>query len=386
MQHLSKIQYIAACLFFASLNFEMFSPIGETFSVSKFFALLYMVVLLPSGLKSNFSTLDIRKNLLSIFLMGFFMVFSSLINMNQKFFDLSLLLNILMFWLLLNHYRRDNRIFRDGLLWFSLSAGFVGILFLLNVGVSISVTSGRITIFGDNENTVGIKMATAILFLIDYSLNYKENHLINKPWLLLLSVPMMLLMFATASRIALLILCLGLAFFVLFHRAKNVYQRVLWFLFGAGIFLVGYKLLLKQDILLSRIVSFTEEGSISQRDLIWGMYLKLIKENPVLGVGFTGGNAIALQTFGMVWSPHNVFIEVALYSGILGLLPFLYFLCKMFRGCILYTKYKICLAPLLLCVAAFGMLMSGQALNVKLFWTIAAYAVSFQIQSSELLS
>ena len=117
-----NIQYVLACLFFTSLNFEVFSPIVPDFSVAKMAALLYIggSFLTPTKL---ISTKNIQLPLFSAFAMFFLMVLSSIIHMdsNKSVFNTSLFLNIIMFWLLLNHQRRDERVFHQGLLWLSVS-------------------------------------------------------------------------------------------------------------------------------------------------------------------------------------------------------------------------------------------------------------------------
>lgn len=375
----NRIQYALACLFFASLNFEMFSPFVEEMSVSKIATFLYILGTLLTPLGEVFSTSRIRGVLTSVFIMGIFMVLSSLLNGCHRVFDMTLFLNMMMFWLLLNHYRRDPRIFEQGLLWFALSAALVGILFMFGIGVSIGEFNERFTIFNDNQNTVGIKMAVSILFLINYTLHHRVDKPIFKPWLLAFTIPMFMVLFGTASRTATLIVAVGVVLFVLLRPSLSHWNRILWLLVGAVIIYFGIRLIGEQELLMSRILQTMEEGSIAHRDEIWAMYWELIKANPIFGVGFTGGEHVAMQVFGNLRSPHNVFVEVALYSGIMGFIPFLYFIYVLYRDAIKYFKVEKNLAPLLMSIGLAGMLLAGQALNVKLFWTMAAFAISCQI-------
>lgn len=307
------------------------------------------------------------------------MIFSSIINGCEQIFDTTLFLNIIMFWLLLNHYRRDPRLFDKGIIWFVISASLVGVLFMFGIGVSIELESGRYTIFNDNQNTVGIKMALGILFLINYTLNHSTKKQVSKPYLLTMIIPMLLLMFYTASRTALLILVTGVIVFFLLRPSVSYFNRFLWLIIGIIVCILGFKLIGNQELLIDRITQTVEEGSISGRDIIWEMYINVIKEHPVLGVGFTGAQSIAQQMYGSHISPHNVFIEVALYSGILGFIPFLCFIFSIYKNIFKYFTVEKNLAPLMFSIGLLGMLLSSQALNVKLFWVIAAYAISYQI-------
>lgn len=307
------------------------------------------------------------------------MVLSSIVNGSHRVFDFTLFFNMMMFWLLLNHYRRDPSIFDRGLLWFTLSAALVGILFIFGVGVSIGEYNERYTIFNDNQNTVGIKMAISILFLINFTLYHTTEKPIYKPWLLILIFPMFVVLFATASRTATLIVTVGVVLFILLRPSISHMHRFIWLMLGTIVIGVGILLISEQELLMSRILQTTEEGSLSQRDVIWAMYWELIKDNPICGVGFTGGEQVAIQDFGRLRSPHNVFIEVALYSGIMGFIPFLCFIYVLYRDAIKYMKAEKKLAPLLMSIGLAGMLLAGQALNVKLFWTMAAFAISYQV-------
>ena len=108
------------------------------------------------------------------------------------------------------------------------------------------------------------------------------------------------------------------------------------------------------------------------------MYGQLILEHPILGVGLSGGNYISILNFGIVKSVHNVILEVALYSGLFGLIPFLIFLYSIIRNNLLSYKKSQNILPILLSIPMLGMILSGQALGVKLFWTIAAYSMSYK--------
>lgn len=381
-----KIQFFFACLFFASLNFEMFSIVGEEgFSVSKLCMIFYILSSIPMGLSNMLDSRDIKQYLIAIFVSFFFMVLSSIVHSSNMIFDTTMFLNILMFWVLLNHFRRDNRLFDQGLLFFALSGCLVSVLFHFGIGVEASdnIYEERFSIFGDNENTVGFKMTLGILFLLNYCLNGSGDKPIRYPWLLLCIAPMLLLLFATASRGAFLMLAVGLVYFVLARPTKKKGTEFLWLAFGVVILFLGYKLVLDQEVLMSRLLRTKETGSLSSRDVIWKMYLDLIFDNPILGVGFSGGVKTAMVNFGVRKNPHNVFIEVALYSGILGFIPFMYFIYHLYKNGLLYKRIVKNLGPILLLIGVLGMLLSGQALGVKLFWAVAAYAISFQIKQNQ---
>lgn len=376
---IENTQFFIACLYFASLNFEVFSPIVPNFSVAKMAALLYIFVSLLTPTKL-LSTRNIKVPLFSLFAMFFLMILSSIIHMesNRSIFSTTLFLNIIMFWLLLNHQRRDGRVFHQGLLWFSVSSFVVGLCFYFGIGVSVD-DELRMVVFGENANGLGVKMGVGALFLLNYCLNHTSNKLLYRPWLLVMVIPMLSLLFATASRVAIVVFALGVILFVLLRQTKRTFTKFLWLIVGLVALYYGYQIILQQEVLMTRIEKTIEEGNVSGRDYIWSKYIDLIEEHPILGVGFTGADQYSYEVFGQVKSPHNVLIEVTLYSGVLGLACFLVFLFCLYRDAWLYSKRLHNLGPLITSLAAIGMVLSGQVLGDKLFWTLAAYAVSYSL-------
>lgn len=375
-----NIQYFFVCLFFASLNFEVFSPIVEKLSVAKMTAFLYIGVTILLTPQSIFSTQGIKTSLVSIWTMFFLMVLSSIIhlNINVSVFNTTIFLNIIMFWLLLNHHRRDSRVFHQGLLWFSISSFVVGLCYYFNINVSIDQDM-RVVVFGENANGLGLKMGVGALFLFNYCLCHSLEKPIYKPWLLIMAVPMVSLLFATASRVSLLVIASGTVLFVLLRQTKKKMTKLLWLVVGLVVLLYGYQIVLQQEVLMKRMERTIDEGSLSERDYIWGKYINVVKEHPILGVGFHGADKYAIEVFGKPKSPHNVFLEVALYSGILGLSFFMLFLLCVFRNAWLCNKIEKNSGPIICSMAIIGMVMSGQALGDKLFWVLAAYAISHKV-------
>lgn len=375
---IQNLQYFFACIFFASLNFEVFSPLVPDFSIAKMTALMYMGVSLLTPLGDLFNYKRIQFGLISAIFMMVTMVTSSVIHQNERFFDTTMLLNFIMMWLLINHARRDGRVFNEGLVWFAISSGIVGVFFMMGIGVGYE-HGVRLTMFGDNENETGIKMASSILYLLNYCLNHSGEKKGVKIWLLLLIYPMLNLMFAVASRTALIILVLGLFVFILLYPIKKRSFKFGVLLIGVFVMWKGWQYLQMQEVILMRMTSTVEEGNMSQREVIWATYIRLIEKHPIIGLGFTGWHSFSMERFYLVRSPHNVIIEVLLISGIIGLFFFLLLLFSIYKNAYLYYRKENNMAPLLLSITILALVLSGQALGVKLFWTIAAYCISYKV-------
>ena len=230
-----ELQYFFVCLFFSSLNFEMFSPIWENFSVSKMSAILYIIsYILDKNNKYEIS--NIKTEFVCLILMQFFIVFSSVINNSNKIFDVTLFLNFIMFWFLINHNTVDNRVFENGLFWFCVFSSVIGCFYMLGIGVSVSEITNRISMFGDNENSIGIKMSVSIIYLVNYTMNNFKYKKIYKPYLLLMILPMISLLVATASRVAFLSLVMGLLVFMIFRPTNK--NKKIWYFFSIIIIFV----------------------------------------------------------------------------------------------------------------------------------------------------
>ncbi len=380
---IKNLQYFFVCLYFVSINFEVFSPFIEDLSVSKIAAFLYFGVSLLTP-KQLFRTDKIKKYIYLPLLLFLLITFVSLININNfssRFFNTTLLLNIVMFWFLLNHYRRDNRIFDKGFIWFVIGSALVGTFYLLEIGTELD-SDGRVTIFNDNPNQIGVKMAIASLFLIDYTLNNKYKK-IYKPYYLILLIPIVSLLIATASRVAFISFIIGVVLFFILQKTRRIYSKLLIILVGIILINHGFNYLQQTDAtILLRMDKSVNEGSISGRDEIWTGYLPTIIDNPIFGVGITGKTSVAVKYFGNDRSPHNVFIEILLYSGIVGLIIFSIFLFYFYKNAYLYYKYNNILYPLLLSIPVMGLLLSGQLLGVKVAWLIFATALSRKLSLS----
>jgi O-antigen ligase len=96
--------------------------------------------------------------------------------------------------------------------------------------------------------------------------------------------------------------------------------------------------------------------------------MPIIEKNYLFGIGETG---YALKIGEM--SPHNVFLEVLCYSGIIGLIIFTWFIIKVIRSAYLARKNVGLILPFLLLIPNLGLLLAGQLLYSKIGWVIFSY-------------
>lgn len=322
---------------------------------------------------------DIKPFLKPIWLFFGLLTLVGLFNINvnySNFIDFSIFLNILFFWILMNHEHQDPLVLEKGMLSFALGSVALALLFNAGIGIEYS-TAGRVSIFGDNENNTGIRVCISMLILI---LVIVQNRLqIGKiRYLLLLPIPVMLkLMTQTGSRIAIISFLLAFITGGVLLRTKKVWGKIvsITIVVLAIIFIGQY--VMQDDVIRLRLLQSIQEGDLSGRDVIWERLLPLIKDNPIFGVGKTGYAHYAQSTFGAVESPHNVLLEVLCLTGITGLIIFLIFIYRIVKRS--YQNYKTegLMLQLLLIFPILGMLLSSHILQVKIGWAMFAYIAGF---------
>jgi len=380
-QIIEQAQRFALYLFFISINFEVWDPFNTNgfFSVSKLTGFIYLLTIIPNI--SNYSKTNIIKPfLLPIWFFFGLLTFVSIINVNNMhydFFDLTIFQNIFLFWFLINHERKERLVLEKGMLSFAL--GSVALALLLFAGIGIEYEDGRVRIFGDNSNIIGLRMSISMAILI---LATAQNRLkLGKArFLLLLPIPIMLRLLAeTGSRVAFISFALVFLTAVVLFKTKRILVKISVFSVGSIALIYSWIFMVKSETLVQRLLQSYNEGDLAGRDLIWQGLFPLIESNPILGVGKTGYDNFTKITFGSLSSPHNVILEVLCYTGIIGLIIYLYFLFRVFnKG---YKNYKTegLLLPLLLISPVFGMLFSGQILGIKIGWVIFAYIVGSSV-------
>ncbi len=75
----------------------------------------------------------------------------------------------------------------------------------------------------------------------------------------------------------------------------------------------------------------SNDYSLGPRVRAYKTSIKLISDNPVFGIGLGGYNAITESKISMK-NPHNIFLEVTVELGLVGLFIFLFILIKQFKN------------------------------------------------------
>lgn len=374
------IQKIAVFIFFFSINFEMWDPLATNghFSLSKLAGIIYFVVMLPSIM--DFRTPAVFKPILGpIWIFFLWLTFISLVNIridNTGFIDFTILQNIVLFWILINHETIDELLLEKAMLCFGIGSIVLGILFSLGIGIDYDAISFRTSIFGDNANNVGVRMAISLI-IIPLVLIQNRLRLGKSRYFFLLGLPFIFnSMIATGSRVSLIAFLLAYISFIFMHKSRNKWGKPVLILAGFFMIIYIWQVLLKSEVIVQRLIQSIQEGDLSERDTIWKMVIPFWLENPIFGFGETGYEYFTFSISGRYISPHNVILEILCLTGIVGLTLYLIFLYRITR--ISYQTYRHwgSLLSMLLLIPVFGLLLSVQLLQMKIGWVIFAYIVA----------
>lgn len=378
---LNKLQSASLVLLFFSINFEVWDPLntGGFFSLSKIFSIVYFLTILPSFNKYIKIPKSLFGALIPLFLFYTLLVMMNVLNLgylSSDFLSFSILLNIVFLVFLINHERLAPGIIEKAFIGFLAGALLTTAAFYLGVGVEVE-SDGRVTLFGDNQNLIGIRMVVAIFYLTHIIIKYWHNlSKLGILFFLLLYIPLTTLLLNTGSRISAISLVFGAIVFIALNKFKSKFIKILVLLisfFASGAIL---KLILSSEVVGKRLIKTIEEGNLAGREDIWRVIWPLIQDNILLGIGQTGYFELTQKTFGHAVSPHNVILEVLSYTGLFGLSLYLMFIYKAFLpGVKYYFKYNY-LIPLLFIIPIAGILLSGQILTFKLGWFVLSYAVT----------
>ena len=367
--------------FIFSLNFESMDllGLGIDFLATK---LTLSFLLLVSFTKPfiYYSVNGLKKILLPLAI--YFAVFTVVSYLNRNgsypsFIDTAFVLNILLYMIAINMFRISKDMVLKGLFVFILSSSFIGFLTLIGFQL-VEALEGRLTVFGSNANELGIKAGFAILVLVHLLMTERKDIYKSKPLCYVCFALLLSLLLSTGSRTGLLVLILGLFSVFKFSKHWSVAKKgiiVYILILALGFFWI---FIFKDSLVVSRLFDTIEKGDLSSRDLIWATIFFIVQENWLYGVGLTGYSleVSRISAFeGNIASPHNVFLEVLSYTGLIGLGVFLvFYLRHLVFSVKTYFKEKQVL-PLLCMIPLMATTLSGQLFHQKFYWVLLAVIV-----------
>lgn len=374
----AKVARVALYIFMFSINFEMISLLGnsDSFAVGRITGFLYLGVLIYQRIRID---IYLYKNLLyPLVLFILVILVSSVLHLNHlsvQIFNISIIQNIVLFFLLLIHERKDPGVLEKSLYAFALGTVLLSIFYLFGIGVEYEY--GRLTLFGDDQNYIGLRMGIASIILINFVF-ISGSRLYWRRLFLTIPIPVLLtVMINSGSRLAFISYVLMMFVLIAFYFMTNPGKRKVVALIYGGLFIfVLMPLFLSNTMLMDRLFA-AEQGDLSGRDYIWDTYLYKIWQSPVIGYGFSGFMEIGKNTFGGYMSSHNVILEVLLYGGLIALIAYVWFIYRvLYYGFRRYLSEKVYIG-LILMISYIGSVLSMQVLVTKLMWFILAFNCVF---------
>lgn len=358
--------------FVFSLCFERLTLNGVNldFVLTKYFS--FILVLLSLFNLNFWKGLLVNKSI-TIYLIIYFIIltFSSFINKSlfyNSYFDYLFLLNVFLFLSLRGKFICDSSVFMRSQYLFIIGNILLSVLYFLGVGKSFITheLESRATIFGNNQNYLGLSLSIASLFIFRFLFIEKTN-LGLKIFFGISLLPISYFMVLTGSRTAFLSFICGVFIFIFLSSKLNLFKKIITAI-SSFIFIVTILVVFNDKFDISqRIFSTIESGDTANRDVIWSGLIYLFSDYFLLGVGKTG----YLRMIGDL-SPHNAFIEVFIYTGLIGSLFFIAFLASLLANSLkTYNKTRN-FFPIILFVAVLGILLTGQFFDQKLVWFFVA--------------
>ena len=377
---LQKIRNILLLVLFFSLNFEVWDllPGGGNLSLVKLVGLFYALSVFCGGKEFFKISRYTAKIFGPLFLFGLLLTIMNLIHMNwvsSTVIDSTYLQWSFFLVLMVNHFRMRPALLDRAM--FSFVIGSVVLAFLALMGVGVAIEGGRMTIFGDNQNSLGIRMAISSAFLIyNMARNPLSQRMVVRVLLMLLTISMLYLQLKTGSRISLasFVGMFGLSTFL--FRVKGFVGKLLYVLFVLAALWIFMDMASHNEILRNRVMVVFEKKDFGGRVDISQNVLPLFYENPIMGVGQSGYAMFSSSIYGKVFSPHNVITEILCYTGIIGLVLYSLFWWQLTKAALLRYRLKGDFFQLLLFIPLVGVVLTGQIFHVKLIWCIYAYMIA----------
>lgn len=375
---LSRLQSFALVLYFFSIHFESWDPFltGIDYLITKITIVLYISVSLV-----NFKEFRVLKKykefIIPIIIIFIVQTISGYLNQRPgytEYFSIILFLHIFTFILILLQCIRDKYAITKALNAFIVGGLLLAFFFLIGFETDNSFHN-RTTIFGINQNMLGINLSV-ILILIVHRLIFEKNidALLKVGYLIFIPI-LIFFLASTGSRSGFLSLLVGFIVMIFFKKTKNILVKLMNLFFGLLLSISLFFYFLSNKTIGSRIINTVETGDLSGRDKYWETIPKLIDINPFFGIGKTGYSYETELMYGTYTSAHNVFLEVVVMGGLVSLIYLFIFLFRLIKQAIINYKRTYNVLNLSLLSPIIVMSLVGHPLGTKISWGIFAFII-----------
>jgi O-antigen ligase len=375
----SRLQSFALALYFFSIHFESWDPFltGIDYLITKFTIMFYISVSLV-----NFKYFRVlkkyKKFIIPIIIIFIVQTISAYLYQRPgytEYFSIILFLHIFTFILILLHNIRDKYAITKALNAFILGGLLLGFFFLIGFETDTSF-HGRTTIFGVNQNMLGINLSI-ILILIIHRLIFEKNidELLKIGFVIFIPI-LIYFLASTGSRSGFFSLLAGLIILFFFKKNRDLLMKSVYLFFG---FILGTSIIfyfLNNKTIGNRIIASAYDGDLSGREKYWETIPKLVDINPFFGIGKTGYSYETELLYGTYTSAHNIFIESLVMGGYVSLFYLFIFLFRLIKQAIINYKRTYNVLNLSLLMPIIIMSLVGHTFGTKISWGIFAYIIT----------
>ena len=264
---------------------------------------------------------------------------------------------------------KDQKMRESVLLAYSMSVVYLalGIIFGLP-GVEVQTgATGRISAAGAHVNGLAGTMSLAMLILIALRVKKVFKHFFSRILLPVLTLPILLVIVKTASRMGILAVLIGsLVYLLPSWRSKRAVTAIILVTCAIGTLLY----LIVTDRLMMERWQQAQGGDLSMRQLAIPAALGMISERPIFGwhpVEFACeiGARIGIR---QCLDAHNLLFNMLAEVGVVGTIPFFAGLWLYFRAAWMARRGDLGLMPLALLLAMLTLHMAGPLVFWKPFW------------------
>lgn len=381
-----KLCRLMAFIVGVGINFDHYSVMGVSVVTLIIIIYLFLILSLYGGIKvsaneQKFYWLPIAYLFLLIILNAF-----NCNEVSDTIIPVSFIFCLILYYISIVHIKNDPKTIVSFLS--GITVGGVLMTLFFNLGVGVEYESGRLFLFGSNPNNLGCLMCISAAIIL-YALIIKDHFKIKifRYFFVVLLVPIVQVVFATASRTAFFALAIVFAIAFIMTPTKRKITKVFYFVVFAAIIYAVYITMAEYETLYLRVVEIGEnEDYTSGREGRWETLFNYALQNP-LGLGQTGYAKIAKPIYSSSEingeaSPHNVFLEVLLYTGFLGLTIMSFFWFHIIKKAWLYYKENKDLLLLLIMSVLFAQMMLGQILISRVAWIVFGIVVGASLQNN----
>lgn len=197
-----------------------------------------------------------------------------------------------------------------------------------------------------NVNSIGMVGGVMIIISI-FKFIYDKSI-----WYMIFDIPAVILILATASRKALLMVFIGVfLLFVFKNLSRNIFITVFWTICISLItfLLIRWLMSLEAFSVIEKrmdgmVALFTGRGIVDSSTWLRYEYIKLgfkiFKENPIFGIGMGNARLFVSSNYGRDAYLHNNYVELLANGGIFGFLIYYYIYYLVINDLIKYFKYR----------------------------------------------